>query len=49
MKTISTNREVLTPLTALIGAAKLRDLTAADVRPALAQLATSRGGVRNSV
>jgi integrase len=42
MKTISTNREVLTPLTALIGAAKLRDLTAADVRPALAQLATSR-------
>jgi integrase len=42
MKTISKNREVLTPLTALIGAAKLRDLTAADVRPALAQLATSR-------
>jgi integrase len=41
-KTISTNREVLAPLTALIGAAKLRDLTAADVRSALVQLATSR-------
>jgi integrase len=41
-KTISTNREVLTPLTALIGAARLRDLTAAEVRSALAQLATSR-------
>ncbi len=36
-KTISTNREVLPPLTALIGAAKLKELTAADayagVRP----------------
>jgi integrase len=42
MKTISTNREVLTPLTGLIGAARLRELTAADVRLALAQLATSR-------
>jgi integrase len=41
-KTISTNREVLAPLTALIGAAKLRDLTAADVRSALARLATTR-------
>jgi hypothetical protein len=41
-KTISTNREVLTPLTALIGAARLRELTAVDVRSALAQLATSR-------
>jgi integrase len=42
VKTISTNREVLTPLTALLGAAKLRELTAADVRSALAQLATNR-------
>lgn len=42
MKTISTNREVLTPLTALMGAARLRELTAADVRSALAQLVTSR-------
>src|SRR5262249_49775866 len=41
-KTISTNREVLAPLTTLIGGAKLRDLTAADVRSALAQLATTR-------
>ena len=41
-KTISTNGEVLAPLTALIGAAKLRDLTAADVRSALARLATTR-------
>ena len=41
-KTISTNREVLPPLTALVGAAKLRDLTAADVRSALAQLANTR-------
>jgi len=41
-KTISTNREVLAPLVALIGTAKLRDLTAADVRSALARLATTR-------
>jgi len=41
-KTVSTNREVLAPLTALIGSAKLKELTAADVRAALAQLATSR-------
>ena len=41
-KTVSTNREVLAPLTALIGGAKLKELTAADVRAALAQLATSR-------
>jgi integrase len=41
-KTISTNREVLTPLIPLIGAAKLRELTAAEVRSALAQLATTR-------
>ena len=41
-KTISTNREVLPPLTALIGAAKLRELTAADVRSALAELASTR-------
>jgi integrase len=41
-KTVSTNREVLAPLTALIGNAKLKELTAADVRGALAQLGTSR-------
>ena len=41
-KTVSTNREVLAPLTELIGAAKLKELTAADVRSALGQLATSR-------
>jgi integrase len=41
-KTVSTNREVLAPLIPLIGAAKLKELTAADVRSALAQLATSR-------
>ena len=41
-KTVSTNREVLAPLTALIGDAKLKELTATDVRVALAQLAISR-------
>jgi integrase len=41
-KTVSTNREVLAPLTALIGDAKLKELIAADVRVALAQLAISR-------
>ena len=41
-KTVSTNREVLAPLTPLIGSAKLKELTASDVRSALAQLATSR-------
>ncbi len=41
-KTISTNREVLAPLTSFIGPAKLRELTAAEVRTALAQLATTR-------
>jgi integrase len=41
-KTISTNREVLAPLTALIGAVKLRELAAVDVRSALAQLAATR-------
>jgi integrase len=41
-KTVSTNREVLAPLTPLIGGAKLKELTAADVRSALAQLAPSR-------
>ena len=41
-KTISTNREVLAPLTALIGAAKLKELSAADVRSALALLAATR-------
>jgi integrase len=41
-KTVSTNREVLAPLTALIGAAKLKELSAADVRSALARLAATR-------
>ncbi len=41
-KTISTNREVLAPLMPLIGAAKLRELMAADVRSALTWLATTR-------
>src|SRR5215471_7691848 len=41
-KTVSTNREVLAPLTPLMGGAKLKELTAANVRSALAQLATSR-------
>src|SRR5690348_13674259 len=41
-KTVSTNREVLAPLTPLIGGAKLKELTAVEVRSALAQLATSR-------
>jgi integrase len=41
-KTISTNREVLAPLTGLIGAMRLTELAAADVRSALTQLATSR-------
>jgi integrase len=41
-KTISTNREVLAPLTKLIGAARLTELAAPGVRSALAQLAASR-------
>ncbi len=41
-KTISTNREVLAPLTALIGAVKLRELPAAHVRAALGKLAATR-------
>jgi len=41
-KTISTRREVVTPLADLIGAVKLRDLTAADVRHALDEFATTR-------
>jgi hypothetical protein len=41
-KTVSTNREVLQPLMALIGSAKLRDLTAVDVRKALGRLAEDR-------
>lgn len=41
-KTVSTNREVLAPLTPLIGGAKLRELTATDVRSALTHIATSR-------
>jgi integrase len=41
-KTVSTNREVLAPLIPLIGGVKLKELTAVEVRSALAQLATSR-------
>ena len=41
-KTVSTNQEVLAPLTAHIGDAKLKELTAADVGAALAQIAVSR-------
>ncbi len=41
-KTISTRREVITPLADLIGAVKLRKLTAADVRHALDEFATTR-------
>ncbi len=41
-KTISTRREVVTPLADLIGAVKLRKLTAADVRRALDEFATTR-------
>ncbi|MGH3304549.1 MAG: site-specific integrase [Streptosporangiaceae bacterium] len=41
-KTISTRREVVTPLAELIGAVKLRELTAADVGHALEELATTR-------
>lgn len=41
-KTVSTNREVLAPLIALIGARRLRELTAADVRSALGTLAETR-------
>ena len=41
-KTVSTNREVLAPLVALIGATKLRDLSSAQVRSALSALAESR-------
>jgi integrase len=41
-KTMSTRREVVTPLADLIGAVKLRELTAADVRRALDELATTR-------
>ncbi len=38
-KTITKNRNVLQPILAVIGARKLRDLTAADVRQALAAMA----------
>ena len=38
-KTITKNQNVLEPLLAVIGARKLRDLTAADVRQALAAMA----------
>src|ERR1700733_118887 len=41
-KTVSTYREVLDPLTALIGSAKLRDLTARQVRSAMVKLAADR-------
>ena len=39
-KTVTKNRNVLQPILAVIGARKLRDLTAADVRQALAAMAT---------
>ncbi|HEX5300437.1 MAG TPA: tyrosine-type recombinase/integrase [Streptosporangiaceae bacterium] len=38
-KTVTKNRNVLEPILAIIGARKLRDLTAADVRQALAAMA----------
>jgi hypothetical protein len=41
-KTVSTYRAVLDPLTALIGSAKLRDLTARQVRSAMVWLAADR-------
>ncbi len=41
-KTVSTYREVLDPLVALIGAAKLRTLTAPQVRAALVKLSADR-------
>jgi integrase len=41
-KTVSTYREVLDPLVALIGSAKLRDLTARQVRSALVKLSADR-------
>jgi integrase len=41
-KTVSTYREVLDPLVALIGAAKLRTLTAPQVRSALVKLSVDR-------
>jgi integrase len=41
-KTVSTYREVLDPLTALIGSARLRDLSAPQVRSALVKLSADR-------
>ena len=41
-KTVSTYREVLDPLVALIGSAKLRDLSAPQVRSALVKLSADR-------
>jgi integrase len=41
-KTVSTYREVLGPLVALIGSAKLRDLSARQVRSALVKLSADR-------
>src|SRR6516162_581274 len=38
-KTVTKNRNILEPILAVIGARKLRDLTAADVRQALAAMA----------
>jgi hypothetical protein len=38
-KTITKNQHVLAPILTVIGACKLRDLTAADVRRALAEMA----------
>jgi len=39
-KTVTKNRNVLEPILRAVGASKLRELTAADVRQALAQMAT---------
>jgi site-specific recombinase XerD len=39
-KTITTNRNVLQPVLAVIGRRKLRELSAADVRRALSEMAT---------
>jgi integrase len=41
-KTVSTNREVLDPLAAIVGKIPLRDLTAANVRSALIKLGATR-------
>jgi hypothetical protein len=41
-KTVSTQREVLKPLIGIIGAVRLRELTAATVRSALKELTATR-------